>query len=158
MQRLQSVNKSPIISHFSETVAGAPTIRAFKQQGRFIQESEERVGRHLLCNYICDMSSRFIEIIIQFLSLWLVPLLLDDPSLGPVQFQAGILSFYRWLGVRVQFICNLAIFSIAVLTFATRQSLTPGLSALAITYAMTMIDGLSWTIRCHTATRTTTSH
>ncbi|XP_071806257.1 ATP-binding cassette sub-family C member 9-like [Asterias amurensis] len=35
LQRLDSVTKSPIFAHFSETLSGLPTIRAYRDQGRF---------------------------------------------------------------------------------------------------------------------------
>jgi ABC-type multidrug transport system fused ATPase/permease subunit len=37
LQRLDSSSRSPIQAHFSETLNGAPTIRAFGQTGRFIR-------------------------------------------------------------------------------------------------------------------------
>lgn len=60
--RLQAIAKSPIFSHFSETINGAATIRAFQQQNRFYQESEDKVSRHLYCNYVCDMTNRWLSI------------------------------------------------------------------------------------------------
>lgn len=51
-KRMESVAKSPIFSHFTETITGATTIRAFGQEKRFYQESEGRVSKHLVFNYI----------------------------------------------------------------------------------------------------------
>jgi len=67
VKRLESIAKSPIFSHFSETIMGAPTIRAFGQQNRFFMESESRVAHHLRCNYISDMSNRWLSIRVEFL-------------------------------------------------------------------------------------------
>ena len=67
VKRLESIAKSPIFSHFSETIVGAPTIRAFGQQDRFFKESESKVARHLHCNYISDMSNRWLSIRVEFL-------------------------------------------------------------------------------------------
>ena len=67
VKRLESIAKSPIFSHFSETIVGAPTIRAFGQQERFYKESESKVAKHLHCNYIGDMSNRWLSIRVEFL-------------------------------------------------------------------------------------------
>jgi len=67
VKRLESIAKSPIFSHFSETIAGAPTIRAFGQEERFFKESESQVAQHLHCNYISDMSNRWLSIRVEFL-------------------------------------------------------------------------------------------
>ncbi|XP_033647488.1 ATP-binding cassette sub-family C member 9-like [Asterias rubens] len=37
LQRLDSVTKSPIFAHFSETLSGLPTIRAYRDQNRFYE-------------------------------------------------------------------------------------------------------------------------
>jgi ATP-binding cassette, subfamily C (CFTR/MRP), member 1 len=47
LKRLDSVMKSPIYAHFTESVAGVSTIRAFAAQERFVRESFKRVDN---CN------------------------------------------------------------------------------------------------------------
>ena len=55
LKRLDSVTRSPIYSHFAESVAGLATIRAFQQQRAFVRESgrrvdaNDRVYHHLWC-------------------------------------------------------------------------------------------------------------
>ena len=79
--RLQSIAKSPIFSHFSETINGVTTIRAYQQQGRFCQESEGKVARHLLCNYVSDMTNRWLSIRVEILGNFIV-------------FFAAVFAFY----------------------------------------------------------------
>ena len=81
VKRLESIAKSPIFSHFTETIQGATTIRAFDQQDRFFQENEARVTSHLQCNYISDMSNRWLSIRVEFLGNFIV-------------FFAAIFAFY----------------------------------------------------------------
>ena len=55
--------------------------------------------------------------------------------------------YVRWLSVRVEYLGNLLIFLVAVLTFSDKASLSAGPASLAITYSMMILDALSWTVR-----------
>ena len=46
LKRIESIARSPIYVHFSESVTGAAVIRAYGAADRFIQESETRVDRN----------------------------------------------------------------------------------------------------------------
>lgn len=46
MKRLESTTKSPIYSHFGETLIGVSTIRAFRQSDRFEQMCDEKVDHN----------------------------------------------------------------------------------------------------------------
>jgi len=59
LKRLESVTRSPIYSHFSETLSGVTTVRAYGHQRRFILESEERVDKNQKCYYPNIISNRF---------------------------------------------------------------------------------------------------
>ncbi|XP_041459434.1 ATP-binding cassette sub-family C member 9-like isoform X1 [Lytechinus variegatus] len=43
LQRCESVTRSPIFAHFSETLGGLPTLRAFKDEKRFFQTALDRI-------------------------------------------------------------------------------------------------------------------
>lgn len=43
LRRLEAVSRSPIYTHFNETVQGASVIRAFGEQPRFILQANKRV-------------------------------------------------------------------------------------------------------------------
>ena len=42
-KRMEALTRSPIFAHFSETLSGAATIRAYRATERFIAESKARV-------------------------------------------------------------------------------------------------------------------
>lgn len=60
LKRLESVSRSPIYSHFGETVQGASTIRAYKQEDKFISDSESKVDENQIAYYPSIVSNRWI--------------------------------------------------------------------------------------------------
>lgn len=62
LKRLESVSRSPIYSHFGETVSGVQAIRAFSQEERFILESERKVDLNQVCHYPSIIANRWISI------------------------------------------------------------------------------------------------
>ena len=46
LKRIESVTRTPIYVLFSETVSGAPSIRAYGATRRFLEESKARVDRN----------------------------------------------------------------------------------------------------------------
>ncbi|KAK7284652.1 hypothetical protein RJT34_19402 [Clitoria ternatea] len=58
LTRLDSITKAPVIHHFSESLAGVMTIRAFRKQKRFCEENLKRVNDNLRMdfhNYSCNV-------------------------------------------------------------------------------------------------------
>ncbi|XP_044597667.1 multidrug resistance-associated protein 1 isoform X7 [Cotesia glomerata] len=62
LKRLESVSRSPIYSHFGESITGAQTIRAFNVQERFIYESERRVDFNQMCYFPGIISNRWLAV------------------------------------------------------------------------------------------------
>ena len=56
VKRLESITRSPIYSQFGETISGAPTLRAYNANNRFIGESERRVDYNQTC-YFAEIPS-----------------------------------------------------------------------------------------------------
>lgn len=51
LKRLESVSRSPIFSHFGESVQGATTIRGYRAQERFYLECNKRVDINQMAYY-----------------------------------------------------------------------------------------------------------
>eukprot|EP00095_Tigriopus_kingsejongensis_P006313 snap_masked-scaffold61_size441589-processed-gene-3.13 protein:Tk06313 transcript:snap_masked-scaffold61_size441589-processed-gene-3.13-mRNA-1 annotation:"abc transporter" len=68
LQRLESIAISPIFAHFTESLNGVQSIRAYKQEERFIQESEKRVDKGVQLHYMCVMMNRWLGVRIEFLA------------------------------------------------------------------------------------------
>ncbi|KAJ2260833.1 hypothetical protein GGI01_002727 [Coemansia sp. RSA 376] len=64
LRRLDSTTRSPIFSHFQESIGGVSTIRAYNQQNRFIIENERRLELNTRAYYTNVSLNRW-------LSLWL---------------------------------------------------------------------------------------
>ena len=110
LKRLESISKSPIYSHFTESVNGAMTIRAFKQTERFIMESESKVAANVSSNYYNYSSN-------------------------------------RWLGLRIETLGTFIICLASLFAILNRDTLTPGLAGLSISYSMQITDTLTWMVR-----------
>ncbi|XP_060027480.1 ATP-binding cassette sub-family C member 2 isoform X2 [Erinaceus europaeus] len=62
LRRLESVSRSPIYSHFSETVSGLPVIRAFEHQQRFLKHNEILTDANQKCTFSWIVSNRWLAI------------------------------------------------------------------------------------------------
>ncbi|XP_076444665.1 multidrug resistance-associated protein 1-like [Babylonia areolata] len=72
LRRLQSKKRSPIYSHFGETLTGAHVIRAYGAQQRFIGQSESRVDAMMTCTYNSAAAASWLGIRLDFLGSLLV--------------------------------------------------------------------------------------
>lgn len=62
LKRLESVTRSPIYSHFSETLSGTSTIRAYQAEQVFIEQSNHHVDINQQCYYPATVSNRFVHV------------------------------------------------------------------------------------------------
>ncbi|XP_055905091.1 ATP-binding cassette sub-family C member Sur isoform X2 [Eupeodes corollae] len=72
LQRIENMTNSPVISHLSETIEGAVTIRAYSQEARFT----EKLFKHLEANNIAftllNTSNRWLGIALDYLGAVIV--------------------------------------------------------------------------------------
>ena len=117
LKRLESVAKSPIYSHFGETLNGTSTIKAFQLQDDFIKQNETLVDRNQKANYPSIVAN-------------------------------------RWLAVRLEMVGNTIVFCSALFAVLSKDTLSPGLVGLSVTYAMTVTQTLNWLVRTMTEVET----
>ncbi|KAI0238037.1 Multidrug resistance-associated protein 1 [Lamellibrachia satsuma] len=72
LQRIESTTRSPIYVHFSETVTGASTIRAYNVQRRFITTSMQHVDHNLVFYFSSIASNRWIGIRLELIGAFIV--------------------------------------------------------------------------------------
>uniref|UniRef100_A0A8D0DC52 ABC-type glutathione-S-conjugate transporter n=1 Tax=Sander lucioperca TaxID=283035 RepID=A0A8D0DC52_SANLU len=110
LKRLESVSRSPIYSHFSETVTGCSVIRAYGRHSSFVLMSDMKVDENQKSYY------------------------------------PGIVS-NRWLGVRIEFIGNCIVLFAALFAVTGKDTLSPGLVGLSVSYALQVTMSLNWMVR-----------
>ncbi|NWZ41535.1 MRP3 protein, partial [Brachypodius atriceps] len=66
LKRLESVSRSPIYSHFSETLSGASVIRAYRRVKAFVDTSDLKVDENQKSYYPGIVSNRWLGIRVEF--------------------------------------------------------------------------------------------
>ncbi|KRY33393.1 Multidrug resistance-associated protein 1, partial [Trichinella spiralis] len=72
LKRIESVTRSPVYSHFQESLTGAAVIRAFQVQERFILESERRLDENQTSFYQNEVSNRWLAVRLELIGNFLV--------------------------------------------------------------------------------------
>ncbi|KAI9475895.1 MAG: multi drug resistance-associated protein MRP [Benjaminiella poitrasii] len=67
LKRLDSVGKSPIYSHFQETISGVSTIRAYGQQKRFMFQNECKLDDNQRAYFPSISCNRWLAVRLEFL-------------------------------------------------------------------------------------------
>jgi ATP-binding cassette, subfamily C (CFTR/MRP), member 1 len=67
LKRLDSVSRSPIYAHFQESLGGISTIRAYRQQSRFIMENEWRMDANLRAYFPSVSANRWLAVRLEFI-------------------------------------------------------------------------------------------
>ncbi|KAF9200129.1 hypothetical protein BGZ49_009666 [Haplosporangium sp. Z 27] len=112
LKRIDSISKSPIYQHFSETLAGVTTIRALAANERFIGDSAAKA----------DVAAN------AYFS-WVVT--------------------NRWLQIRLESLGAVIVLAAALFAVLSRNSLSPAKVGLALTYALSVTQDITWLVRSY---------
>uniref|UniRef100_A0A915EWI1 Multidrug resistance-associated protein 1 n=1 Tax=Ditylenchus dipsaci TaxID=166011 RepID=A0A915EWI1_9BILA len=124
LKRLESINRSPIYSHFGETIQGSSSIRAFGKTDEFCLEIEGRVDRFLRIKYLSLVANRWLAVRLEFVGNCVV---LFAALFAALSNEGGLISSAGLVGLSVSYALNIT----EVLNFAVRQRLRlrhPGMS------------------------------
>uniref|UniRef100_A0A803VTG8 Multidrug resistance-associated protein 1 n=1 Tax=Ficedula albicollis TaxID=59894 RepID=A0A803VTG8_FICAL len=66
LRRLESVSRSPVYSHFNETLLGVGVIRAFREQQRFIRHNDRKVDENQKAYYPSIVANRWLAVRLEF--------------------------------------------------------------------------------------------
>ncbi|KAI8817199.1 P-loop containing nucleoside triphosphate hydrolase protein [Fimicolochytrium jonesii] len=72
LKRLDSTSRSPIYAHFSETLGGVSTIRAYQQEGRFITVNENKIDTNMRAYYPSISSNRWLAVRLELIGSLIV--------------------------------------------------------------------------------------
>jgi len=108
LKRLESISRSPIYSHFGETIQGASTIRAFGLQHQFITESEEKVDTNQVCYYPSIIANRWLAVRLEYIGNFItfaaaLFAILSPDAVGPadvglvISYALNVTQTLNWL-------------------------------------------------------------
>jgi ABC-type multidrug transport system fused ATPase/permease subunit len=72
LKRIESTTRSPIFAHFQETLGGISTVRAYKQQTRFLRESSSKLAVNLRAFYPAMSLNRWLAVRLEFIGTSIV--------------------------------------------------------------------------------------
>jgi ABC-type multidrug transport system fused ATPase/permease subunit len=119
-KRLDSISRSPVYAHFSETLGGLGTIRAYGQGDRFIDEFEQKVDTNTRAYYNNKSADRWLSVRLEMLGAFIA-------------------------GLAAVFASNVAI-SNAQSGLSSPKNFA-SVAGLSLTYAISVTGLLNWVVR-----------
>ncbi|CAB3397220.1 unnamed protein product [Caenorhabditis bovis] len=114
LKRLESVYRSPIYSHFGETIQGVATIRAFEKVSEFRTHSGNIVDRFIRCKYSNVVSNRWLAVRLELVGNIII---FFAAIFAVLSKEFGWISSPGVVGVSISYALNVT----EVLNFAVRQ-------------------------------------
>ncbi|XP_074870254.1 ATP-binding cassette sub-family C member 3 isoform X3 [Carettochelys insculpta] len=92
LKRLESISRSPIYSHFSETITGTSVIRAYGRGNSFISVNDSKVDENQKSYYLNIVSNRWLGVRIEFIGNCVVFFAALFAVLGRNNLNAGLVG------------------------------------------------------------------
>ncbi|KAM4662137.1 ATP-binding cassette sub-family C member 3 [Discoglossus pictus] len=92
LKRLESVSRSPVYSHFSETITGASIIRAYGRQNSFVTISDNKVDDNQKSYYPGIVSNRWLGVRVEFVGNCVVLFAALFAVIGREHLSAGLVG------------------------------------------------------------------
>ncbi|KIH69002.1 ABC transporter, ATP-binding protein [Ancylostoma duodenale] len=114
LKRLESIHRSPIYSHFSETIQGAASVRAFNKVEEFRNNSGNIVDAFIRCKHSNVVSNRWLAIRLEFIGNLVI---FFAALFAVISKELGWVTSPGIIGVSITYALNVT----EVLNFAVRQ-------------------------------------
>ena len=118
LQRLEAVTRSPIFTHFSETLNGLSTIRAFGRTSRFEQQNFAFVAANTRCFFNQDLAAQWVAQRLDFCSAAIAAITVLLPILV-INFGSSLTASPAAFGLCITYALELSAF----LKFGTKMTL-----------------------------------
>ena len=135
MKRLDSVSKSPVFSHLGETLNGISTIKAYKAEKRFCETIQNRIDENNIFYYPINVLERFVYLHFLYITFNLKKNIFYN------------LWCCRWLEIYLGIAGNLLVFGASIFAIIARDSISPGIAGLSLTYALNVSPMLNYAVK-----------
>nr|CAB3219629.1 multidrug resistance-associated protein 1-like [Phallusia mammillata] len=106
LKRLESISRSPIYSHFSETMNGTSTIRAYGLKKNFVKQNEAKVDTNQMAYYPNIVSNRWLALRLEIVGNLIVLFAAIFAVLEKGKIESGIVGLSISYAMQITMIMN----------------------------------------------------